>query len=410
MSLNITGDQRRFREKIKQLRREGLEKYFSQETITLPQLGGKTISIPIENLELPRFIFGNDDENGVGQGQGEEGDVIPGEYILDGQKRGHGSGRGNHSVAELTLEEAAEILAEELELPNLLEKYGGEVSRTYANKYSALQPAGPKSLRHKKKTFMRALKRSIVSEQYDPNDPQIIFQPRDERFRASLPQPKPVTKAAMIWLLDYSGSMNNVLDFLQNVGWWANAWIKKHYELVDNRYIQYDSFAKEVSADEFYSVDAGGGTSMSAGLSLAKKIILQDYPDYSYNVYLIQFTDGDCRGLEVSPEELEWHQQMARQYPEIYSLEEMPGTGNSLTDFLIPRSSAIFVCEAGAYYEHSFSWKGKSVNGNYSSFLERLIEARPVLEQKVRFVSYTEEEVREAPGQRVKETLLNWFK
>src|SRR3989338_7445829 len=116
MSLNITGDQRRFREKIKQLHREGLEKYFNKETITLPRPGGKTISIPIENLELPRFIFGNDDESGVGQGQGEEGDVIPGDYIIDGQKRGHGSGRGNHSVAEFTLEEAAEILAEELEL------------------------------------------------------------------------------------------------------------------------------------------------------------------------------------------------------------------------------------------------------------------------------------------------------
>src|SRR3989338_7344043 len=292
MPLNIDYDLKRFQDKIRARQKQGLDKYFSRDTMIVPQPNGRTIKIPIDRLDLPRFIYGDNNGEGVGQGEGDIGDIInPGNNQTQGRGSGtdHGDGAGVHDFSEFSLEEAADILGEHLELPNLLEKYGGNVGVTSERRYKNIQPIGPKSLRHPRRTFRRALQRSIGSGMYNPDDPQIILRREDERFKAPQIEIKPATKAAVIWLLDYSGSMGQVINFCQHVGWWGDAWIRKHYQEVRNRYIQYDSFAKEVSPSEFFSVEAGGGTSMSAGLTLAKKVIQTDYPESEYNVYVVHF-------------------------------------------------------------------------------------------------------------------------
>ncbi len=408
MALDIKEDLGRFKDKLKRLKNDGLERYFNRDTMIVPRPDGKTISVPIDTIYIPHFVFGNEGEEGIGQGDGDIGDVIHSDD--SGYGTGHGSGAGHHNYHELTLEEAAKYLSEEMKLPNLLDKFGGDVVTTSTRKYKTIQPVGPHSLRHPKRTFKQGLKRSIASGSYDPDDPVIILRKGDERFKASVEQPTPGTKAAVIWMMDYSRSMHKVLPFLQNVGWWANAWIEKHYEQVKHRRIHYDSFAKEVDRPEFFSAGAGGGTSMLAGLQLAKKIARTDYPPEEYNLFLIHFTDGDCFGITISEEEVAWHQKMAENYPNRYSLEDMPEVGNPLTDYLIPRSNAIFVCEAGAYYgSNGFSYGGQVYEGNFSHMLEKLVEQRPVLGKKLRVVSYKEDEIAAEPGKKVKETLLHWF-
>ena len=390
-------DLKRFNQKIRDLRKKGLEKYFTQENVILPKPNGKSIQIPIRTLEIPRFQFG--DNGGVGEGEGDIGDIfIPGQPRPGGNQ--HGTGKGDHSLADLPLEEAADVLAEQLQLPNLLEKFGGAISVKKSKKYTDIHTIGPESLRHFKRTYKRALLRNVASGNYNVEDPKLIPIHEDKRFRFSTEINTPASKAVNFYLLDYSGSMGRVIDFLQNVGWWADAWIKKHHDKVINRYIHYDSFASEVAPQDFYRVEAGGGTSMRAGLSLVQKIARLEYPENEYNLYLTHFTDGDCYGIEFTEEDLKEYKGMLEQYKS-YGMEmeeEEVEIGNPLTDFFIPRSSAIFVCEAGAYYG----------NNNYSRTLKKLIQTNPDLEKKIRVISHNDKDAKD--GAKIKETLMHWFK
>lgn len=392
-------DSNRFDQKLKGLKRDGLRDYFRSDGIVVPQPNGETIRIPIRNLRIPRFIFGSNDKSGVGQGDGEIGDPIPGKPQDDQRGQEHGEGEGSHSYIDLNLEEAVEFLGEELELPNLLEKFEGNIGVASHNKYTGIQRVGPESLRHAKRTYKEALRRSISSGDYDPEKPVIIPIHDDKRYRSANDAILPTAKAAIIYLLDCSGSTREVLPFLQNVGWLADAWIQKHYASVARRYVQYDHSAKEVTADKLYSVSAGGGTAINAGLSLAKKIAQDDYPESDYNLYLIHFTDGDGHGMEITEEYVEDYERWIRRNPGLEKRFQAPKAGNPLADFLVDRCNAIFVCEAGAYSRE-----------NYSKLLQNLVEIRPSLDAKIRCVSFTEEEIEEGKGEKIKETLLHWFK
>ena len=72
---NVEKDHSRFREIVKGAVRKNLKRYVSQGEI-LGKEGGKTVKIPIPEIEIPRFKFKGDGESGVGQGEGEEGDTL----------------------------------------------------------------------------------------------------------------------------------------------------------------------------------------------------------------------------------------------------------------------------------------------------------------------------------------------
>ena len=73
--------------------------------------GKHLVSIPLPQIEIPRFRFNWKDAGGVGQGDGDAGDP------LDGAP---GTAPGQHLLeVEVNLEELAEILGEELELPRI---------------------------------------------------------------------------------------------------------------------------------------------------------------------------------------------------------------------------------------------------------------------------------------------------
>ena len=78
----------------------------------LGRKGKQVVSIPLPKIGIPRLRFGKND-SGVGQGEGEEG---------DGAGEGHkaGDAAGEHILeVDLTVDELAEILGEELELPRI---------------------------------------------------------------------------------------------------------------------------------------------------------------------------------------------------------------------------------------------------------------------------------------------------
>ena len=130
-----------------------------------------TVSIPLPQIQLPRFRYGDPAaEGGVGQGEGEEGDQLARGASPARAEAGDKPASTSLEV-DVSLEELAEILGEELELPNIQpkgKKASSRPRRTYTGIHGAV---GPESLRHFKRTFKQALKRQIASGTYDPDNP-----------------------------------------------------------------------------------------------------------------------------------------------------------------------------------------------------------------------------------------------
>jgi uncharacterized sporulation protein YeaH/YhbH (DUF444 family) len=118
---NVEKDHSRFRQIVKGAVRENLRKYISQGQI-LGKEGNKTVAIPMPQIEIPRFKFKGDDQSGVGQGDGEEGEAL-GEGEGEGGQGKAGDQPGEHELeAEISVDELAEILGEELDLPRIKPK------------------------------------------------------------------------------------------------------------------------------------------------------------------------------------------------------------------------------------------------------------------------------------------------
>ncbi|HTM46149.1 MAG TPA: DUF444 family protein, partial [Polyangiaceae bacterium] len=78
MSLKIDQDHSRFRNIVRGKIRQNLRRYISQGDM-LGRKGKDLVSIPIPQIDIPRFLYGNKQTGGVGQGDGEAGDPIGGQ-------------------------------------------------------------------------------------------------------------------------------------------------------------------------------------------------------------------------------------------------------------------------------------------------------------------------------------------
>ena len=77
MSLKIDQDHSRFRAIVRGKIRQNLRKYISQGEL-IGRKGKDVVSIPIPQIDIPRFAFGDRQRGGAGQGDGDPGDPIGG--------------------------------------------------------------------------------------------------------------------------------------------------------------------------------------------------------------------------------------------------------------------------------------------------------------------------------------------
>ena len=78
MSLKIDQDHGRFRQIVRGRIRQNLRKYISQGEL-IGRKGKDQVSIPIPQIDIPRFRFGDKQQGGAGQGDGDPGDPVGGE-------------------------------------------------------------------------------------------------------------------------------------------------------------------------------------------------------------------------------------------------------------------------------------------------------------------------------------------
>src|SRR5579859_5098832 len=113
----VERDLNRFRKIVRGRIKKDLRKYMSQGEM-IGRQGRRYVSIPMPQIDLPQFRYGSR-QGGVGQGEGETGDPI-GQGDPQQGKGEAGSDPGQHIVeVDVTLEELAQILGEELQLPNI---------------------------------------------------------------------------------------------------------------------------------------------------------------------------------------------------------------------------------------------------------------------------------------------------
>jgi uncharacterized protein len=288
MVRKIDKDKTRFDKIIRGRIKRDLKKYITGREM-VGRKGRNIVTIPIPQIELPRFHYGDNKKSGVGQGKGGEGTPVDG----DGQGTA-GDQPGQHVLeVEVSLEEMAKILGEELELPRI-EPKGRSRIMAASGRYSGIRKVGPESLRHFKRTYRQALKRQISTGIYDPDDPIIIPIREDARYRSWTEKQNPDNNAVIIYMMDVSGSMGREQkEVVRLEAFWIDTWLRSQYKNIERRFICHDAAAKEVDEHTFFHIRESGGTKISSALVLCQQMIEAKFPPTEWNIYPFHFSDGD---------------------------------------------------------------------------------------------------------------------
>nr|HPQ81904.1 DUF444 family protein [bacterium] len=116
MAQKIDQDVGRFKQIVRGRIKKELRKFISTGEL-VGKRGKDLVTIPIPRIEIPRFVYGDRQKGGVGQGEGDVGSPAKGDK--EGASKA-GDAPGDHVLeVEVTFEELAEMLGEELELPRI---------------------------------------------------------------------------------------------------------------------------------------------------------------------------------------------------------------------------------------------------------------------------------------------------
>ena len=291
MVLKIEQDYNRFKLIVRGKIKKELRKYISDGEL-IGKKGKDLISIPIPQIDIPHFTYGLKQKGGVGQGPGQVGDPL-GPSDEEGENQA-GNLPGQHIMeVDLSLEELAELMGEELALPRI-EPKGKSNIVSFRPKYSSLRRSGPDSLIHRKRTYKEALKRQILAGTYSSHNPIVFPYREDRRYRSWKEERKPEHNALIIYMMDVSGSMGQEQKELVRIeAFWIDTWLRSQYDGLETRYIIHDAVAREVDQETFYHTRESGGTIISSAYKLCLQLIEDQYDPNDWNIYAFHFSDGD---------------------------------------------------------------------------------------------------------------------
>jgi sporulation protein YhbH len=303
-------DRRRHKKKIEDAIKDGIHNIVSEESI-IGQDGKKKINIPVRGIKEYRFIYGENEKNQkVGSAPGK--DVQRGQKVGEAEKSKGKSGKGSdekgteYYEVEITLEELAQYLFNDLALPDLARKsiknITGEKWKRHGYRSDGIRPR-----LDKKQTAINRIKRMKATElrkkldgiEPNPNatpeeEERFPFHENDLRYRHIKKDIKESSNAVIFFLMDISGSMTANKKFLARSFYFLlYHFINSRYENCDVIFVAHDTEAYEVDEDRFFKRGESGGTKVSSGLQKVQDIIGQRYHPASWNIYCFQCSDGD---------------------------------------------------------------------------------------------------------------------
>jgi len=295
---------------------------------------GENIVVPVDSINEPNFDY---DRN---TGEWEKvlpgnRDFIVGDHIVKPKKKGKGKGKGEGSTSgpdqddfhfSISREEYLDMVFEDLELPDLIkrtEKAAIAFSRHRAGYQATGSPSTLDLIRSLKNSLGRRLalrrpKDEEVAELQQRIDDETLtneerqeatlaleklmrkrtlvpwIDPIDIRYKRWEQHPIPNARAVMFCLMDVSGSMGQKeKEIAKRFYLLLYLFLQRKYDKVDIVFVRHTEKAKECNEDEFFNSQESGGTVISTGLELVNKIINERYPLDSWNIYVVQASDGD---------------------------------------------------------------------------------------------------------------------
>jgi len=297
-------DRARHKKKIEKAIKESIKDVIAEESI-IGQDGKKKIRIPVKGIKEYRFIFGNNENNktvgSAGQHKIKRGQKISSKRAIEDQDQGTGPASNQkgdeYYDVEVTLEELAEYLFGDLELPDLEKKQFRFVSEETI-KRKGYRFKGIRPRLSKKETLKRKIRRRKMAEKvgtYDPQtDERFPFHQDDLKYRHIKPKTKENSSAVIFFLMDVSGSMSQDRKYLARSFFFLLYQFLNHkYEQVDVVFISHSTQADRVSEDDFFKVATYGGTIISSCLDLELDIVEKEYHPHSWNIYSFYCGDGE---------------------------------------------------------------------------------------------------------------------
>ena len=99
-----------------------------------------------------------------------------------------------------------------------------------------------------------------LSGNYDIENPVVIPIKEDKRYRSYKTIQQKSANAAIIYMMDVSGSMGDEQKEIVRLTSWLDTWLSSQYKGLERRFIIHDATAKEVEQDIFYKTKESGGT------------------------------------------------------------------------------------------------------------------------------------------------------
>ncbi len=247
----------------------------------------KKVRVPVKGTKRWQFIFDRGRQQGVGQGDGDPGDVLG--------PPGNAPGRGDAGVEPgeelyevwLDMADVEELLFSELQLPRLKPKMDADID-TSQTVYDQIARKGPQL--DKKATLRENLARNAKRGRVSLGG---IEKP-DLRYLTYRDIPKPRSRAVIILAMDVSGSMDaNRKRMARLFFYWCVQFLRSRYDQTEIVFVSHTTEAREVTEEEFFNRVESGGTKVSSAFELVGELMRRRYPPGDWNVYVLHVSDGD---------------------------------------------------------------------------------------------------------------------
>lgn len=285
-------DRQRHREKVREAIKKNLADIVSEESIIMHD-GRKIVKVPIRSLHEYHFRFNYNKQKHAGQGDGasKQGDIIFSEP-KSGQEQGKGAGDEpgvDYYEADITVDELAEMIFEDLGLPNLEQKKKPEMASD-TPEFRDIRKKGISSNIDRKRTIMEAIKRKAMKGEGGA----LAITPEDLRFKTWEVTYKYESNAVVLAMMDTSGSMGPFEKYIaRSFFFWMVRFLRTRYNNVHIVFLAHHTEAKETTEEEFFTKGASGGTRCSSAYKLALEVIEKRYSPSDFNIYAFHFSDGD---------------------------------------------------------------------------------------------------------------------
>lgn len=285
-------DRQRHQEKVREAIKKNLADVVSEESIIMSD-GKKVIRVPIRSIEEYHFRYdmGKMKHAGQGSGKSRAGDVLGSDSPGAGKgKGGAGEEPGvDYYEADITIDELAELIFEDLGLPHLEQKKKPELASD-AVEFKDVRKMGISSNIDRKRTIYEAIKRNALQGKKglaSITREDLRFKTWDDTFKYE-------SSAVVLAMMDTSGSMGPFEKYIaRSFFFWMVRFLRTKYQNVQIVFLAHHVEARETTEEEFFTRGASGGTRCSSVYKLALEIIENRFPPRDYNIYAFHFSDGD---------------------------------------------------------------------------------------------------------------------